>query len=162
MVDEWIWEEEILRNKQEVIFKFLNKVRAKCDRLVIIKNSPFVKKFYALCKRQHQAQDQIVRGIIRFFNGYFIYNLEKCVEYEETELHALPEDIEKEVKEDDRYLVRAYLTAQANILITTDTPLIEVVSKYSINCKHADEFLPWYITRGEANTQRERNLPTSS
>lgn len=169
VVDEWIWEEEILRDqeKQNIAFKFLNKVYEKCDCLVIVKNSPFVKKFNTLCKRQHQAQDQIVRGIIKLFKDCFLYNLKKCIKYEETELRPLSDfpvsdfpDIEKEVKEDDRYLVRASLTAQTStrtnvLLITTDKPLIEVVSKYStkysISCKHVDEFLHWYIG-GKANT----------
>lgn len=147
VVDEWIWEEEILRNqeKRDKIFQFLIKLYEKCDRLIIVEPSPFVDKFYTLCERYNQAHDQGVRSIIKLFIYGLLYNSEKCIKYEQTELQVLPKEIEKEVKEDDHYLVRAYLTAQASILITTDTHLIETASKYSINCKHLDEFLSWYM-----------------
>jgi hypothetical protein len=155
VIDEWIWERDVLTSHRDTIFQFLEKVYKKCDRLVIVTNSPFVDKFHTLCKQRDQSYDPVVRGIIKLFKDVLLYNAEKCVMYDETDLRPLPEDIKKAIKVDDRYLIRAYITAQASILITTDSELIKGVSQYSVNCKHKDEFLPEYIEE----ERRIRNLP---
>ena len=137
VIDEWIWEPEVLEKHKEQIFQFLSKVYEKCDRVVVVENSPFVTKFHKVCK----SQDRVVRNIIKLFKNMFLYNSQKCVKYDETDLPSLPEDIAKAVKEDDHYLIRAYITAQASILITTDSSLIEIVSKYSVCCKQMHEYM---------------------
>lgn len=155
IIDEWIWADLAGENsyeKQQEAFRFLVKVLERCDRLAVVRGSPFLKKFFTLCKNH----DVMVRKVIKLFIDSFLRNSDKSVNYEETELQALREEIAKEVKKDDHYLVRAYLSAGVKaLIITTDNPLRESLVKHNINCQHRNEFLPKYI-RGNETAQEER------
>jgi predicted nucleic acid-binding protein len=53
--------------------------------------------------------------------------------------------LEHKVKEDDRYLVRAYCAASADVLVTTDNPLIAVLGECGIRCQDRDTFILHYL-----------------
>ena len=50
---------------------------------------------------------------------------------------------------EDVYLVLAYLSAGADLLITTDRGLFCAIDEHDdVNCRRRDDFLPWYAAPG--------------
>ena len=58
---------------------------------------------------------------------------------------AIPNELLTRLPEEDVYLVSAYLSAGANVLVTTDVPLHEALSDSDlVTCRMRDDFLDAY------------------
>ena len=146
VIDEWLWADLAGVNsteKQKQSFTFLEAVFKKCDRIVSVKGSRFEEKAVCLWKHTDVAR----RKIARFYMECFQYNSDKTVLLEEEDLHCLPELIATDIEERDQYLVRAYLTAGASIVVTTDTDLKNALAKHNLQCEYRDEFVSNYISQ---------------
>jgi hypothetical protein len=146
VVDEWLWADASGDNGQERqkdSLRFLEAVFQRCDKIVIPKGTPFVHKFHELCKRA--GSNHPARPIVRYFAVKFFWNSEK------GELLELPTNRPEQanpkdhVKPDDHYLVLTLEHSQANLLVTTDEPLIATLRKRGLRVVPRDEFLPNYI-----------------
>ncbi|MEJ5378562.1 MAG: hypothetical protein WHX93_18480, partial [bacterium] len=143
--DEWLWadladQNETTRLRED--FLLLNKTFERCDQLVIVDGSPFVEKFWHFAK---MAQIIEIKGIVKMFKNRFMFNSEKAERWKDNELCSIPKELEALVKDDDQYLVRAYLTAGADVLVTTDGPLLEVLNQHRIHCCRREDFLWDYL-----------------
>jgi len=58
---------------------------------------------------------------------------------------ALSDDLASSIKPDDHYLIQAQLNVSGAVLVTTDTPLREVVLKTGLQCLSREEFLSTYF-----------------
>lgn len=148
VIDEWLWADLRGDNglrKQSESLSFLIKVLEKCDQLVTVEGSPFIKKFYDLCEQADVGDRR--RWIVRVFKNGFFHNSKKLRRLHESDLAPLSDDIARTIKGDDYYLVRAYYTANADSLVTADNPLIEVLNEYGINCQDRDSFLSDYTRK---------------
>jgi len=76
----------------------------------------------------------------------FLHNSKKSVNLEASTLTSVPARIFEVTNEDDHYLIQAYLTAKASVIVTTDNPLKDAINN-DINCQHRDEFIASYISR---------------
>lgn len=147
VIDEWLWADLFCENgieKQKETFRFLSAVFRKCDRIVTVKGSGFQQKAVALWRRADVMQG-VTREVAKFYKAYFWYNSDKAILLEENQLHNLPPAINVNI--DDQYLIQAYLTAQASVVITTDNPLVGVLANHGIICMHRDKFVPNYISQ---------------
>lgn len=147
VIDEWLWSDLAGENtvgEQRETFEFLGAIYNKCDRIVSVRGSRFDQKFFELFR----YSDVIRLGFAKFFKARFWYNSQKTLMLEEEQLQDLPEAIatDTEVKHKDHYLVRAYLTAKASQIVTTDNPLKDALTKHGIVCRHRQEFVPTYIS----------------
>ena len=145
VIDEWLWADlagENTKVKRREAFQFIEAIYNKCDRVVTVKGSRFDQKSMGLFKHP----DVIGLLILKLFKGQFWYNSNKVVILDEDDLPELPEQLATEVKDDDHYLVRAYLTGQVSEIVTSDGPLMKVLTRHNIPCKHREEFVPAYIS----------------
>jgi len=147
VVDEWLWADlkgENQLERQRETFAFLLQVFKRCDQLVTVVGSKFMEKFWRLAK---DASTVELRKIVKVFKDHFFLNSNKLQQYQEYQLRPFPEEMRGRVKEDDQYLVRVYLTANADVLITTDNPLIATLNAHDILSRARDEFLREYLSQ---------------
>ena len=145
VIDEWLWadlgcDDSARRNEA---FQFLKAIFAKCDKMVLVKDSPFARKADAFWSHTDWPRRQIAI----YLNEKFWWNTEKTLRKNADELLELPEIFQDEVKPADRYLVSAFLTTNAQVIVTTDNPLIDTLRKHGITCEHREKFLPSYIAQ---------------
>jgi len=141
--DEWLWADlsgENGPNKQGESSRILLTVFKKCDRIVIVKGSKFVAKSQKFWKHT----DKNRRGIAIFFSYNFLYNLDKSVPIDPDQLKPIPNNLAGVIKDDDHYLIQAYLTIPDSTIITTDLTLKEILKKNDIPCKYRDDLIKSY------------------
>lgn len=146
VLDEWLMSDLQGENGEEAqrdSLSVLLEVFHRCDQLIAVENSPFLLKFYTLAKEASTGDPR--RSVVKFFKEAFLLNAEKLVRLWEHDLKDLPADLKSRIKKDDEYLVRAYFTANADLLVTTDNPLIEISKAHGINCKGRKEFIRDYL-----------------
>jgi hypothetical protein len=155
ILDEWVWADLSGANGKEAqseTFRLLQRVFEKCDQLVTVKGSPFLRKcFNMMALRMNQGD--LRRTIVRVFKAQFFQNSEKLHLLQEGSLPDTPPELEHKVKEDDQYLVRAYLAANADLLVTTDNPLMEALSECGIRCMNRDTFISSYLENSPTGWQ---------
>ena len=148
VVDEWLWADlggENGQMAQRQSFLFLEKIFELCDQLITVEDSPFIKKFYNLCKEASLGDPK--QKIVKVFKNQFLLNAQKLKLIKKQDLQELPPKFVPMVKEDDHYLIQAYLSSQADLIVTTDNPLIEVLNNQSsVNCQDRNSFLSDYLT----------------
>ncbi len=145
VVDEWLWSDLAGENtveQQREAYGFLEAVWNKCDRVVTVRGSRFDQKATDLWRHT----DRTRRGIARFYKDRFSYNSDKSVMLEEDQLEDLPEQLAAEIEPADHYIVRAYFTSKARVIITSDSPLKDVLTRHGIACDHRLAFVPAYIS----------------
>lgn len=142
VIDEWLWADLSGDDPdaQKEAFEFIQAIYDVCDQIVTVKGSKFNIKALILWK----CTDIKCREIAKYYSTHFWYNSAKSVNLEESSLESVPEHISKVTKEDDHYLIQAYLTAKASVIVTTDNPLIAAINN-DIKCQHRDEFVASYI-----------------
>jgi hypothetical protein len=144
--DEWLWADLSGENggqAQTEAFQLLQAVFKKCDQLVAVQGSPFLQKFYDLAEKASTGDPR--RNIVKAFKDQFLENSEKLCLLQEGDLPEIPEKIEQKVKEDDKYLVRACLAGQVELLVTTDSSLIDVLNECHIRCQDRKTFMSNYL-----------------
>ena len=62
-----------------------------------------------------------------------------------AQLEPILADLLDRTPEKDRYLVSVYLSANADLLVTTDIPLHDSLSQSDVRCRMRDEFLANYL-----------------
>jgi predicted nucleic acid-binding protein len=154
ILDEWVWADLSGGNGEEAqreTFRLLQRVFEKCDQLVAVNGSPFLHKYFNLAR--HVSTGDLRRTIVKVFKAQFLENSEKMHILQAGSLPDAPPDLEHKVKEDDQYLVRAYLAANADLLVTTDNPLMEALSECGIRCMNRDTFISSYLENSPTGWQ---------
>ncbi len=145
VIDEWLWADLCGQNTEKAqkdTINFLQAIFKKCDKIVIVKGSRFVKKYWDLCKYDHRDK---YHNIVKYIVDNFWYNSKKTVILEESSLGPIPENMAGLINLDDHYLVQALLSSEAQTLITTDVPLRDTLIENGLNCMLRDEFIADYI-----------------
>jgi len=146
VLDEWLWADlngENGNEAQKEAVRMLVAVFEKCDQLVTILDSPFLRKFFDMAKLA--TTGDVRRRIVKVFKAQFFQNSKKLCLLQAKDLPEIPREIEQKVKEDDRYLIRCYFAGEADLLVTTDNPLIHALSESAIRCEHRRTFLSVYL-----------------
>jgi len=147
--DEWLWADLSGENGEQAeceALRLLEAVFARCDQLVTVYGSAFLEKFYGLAVRAVTGDRR--RQVVRVFKSQFLENGEKLRILQEGDLPEIPPEVGHNVKEEDRYLVRAYVAGRADLLVTTDRPLMEVLSGSRIRCRERGAFMSSYLGGG--------------
>ena len=147
VLDEWLWADlggDNGEDRRRESFRFLEAVFARCDRIVIPTGTEFARKFWDLCSKA--ASGDLRHGIVRYFRQRFEQNSSKT--YKFALKTDTPEQLEPErnVKPDDHYLVLTFRQSNADLLVTTDRPLISALRKLGIPAAYRDEFLREYLS----------------
>jgi hypothetical protein len=153
--DEWFWADlngDNGEGAQCETLRLLEAVFEKCDQLVTVLGSPFLRKYYNMAGRVGTGDPK--RTIVKVFKAQFLQNFEKLCLLQEGSLPDMPMELEHGVGEDDQYLVRAYLAVKADLLVTTDGPLVKALNGCGIVCQSRDAFIFNYL--GNDPTGRRR------
>lgn len=145
VLDEWLWadlEGDNGPDRQRESFRFLEAVSEFCDIIVFPRGTEFARKFHALCRKA--GSDHRLPGIVRYFSQRFLVNSSKA---EQLELIS-PQQLEPvaNVKPDDLYLVLTFRQSNADLLVTTDEPLIAALRERGLPVVHRDDFLREYFS----------------
>jgi hypothetical protein len=126
VVNEWLLDylrPDSEKPQRDLALKFVNSWVKKCDKVLIKRPSPFVKKFYTYMKQC--GWDCDFKNRFKKMRELLFYNPDKTIIIDENEIRPLPERIEQKNLGDDRYLIElAYSTPDA-IILTTDERLKE-------------------------------------
>jgi hypothetical protein len=147
VIDEWLWSDLIEANGKErriQAFDFLEAIFNKCDRIVTVRGSAFHEKMGLLWKRADNATHN---RVARYYRDKFAHNEDKTRLIEESELLELAPELAGDTPPSDRYLVRAQITTKADLLVTTDGPLMKALQKHGIPHQDRDKFVPDYISK---------------
>ncbi|MDV3278227.1 MAG: hypothetical protein LYZ69_07155 [Nitrososphaerales archaeon] len=119
--DEWLIHDlrgDNGEESQRVAVDFLGRVVRKCDRIAILRGSPFADKILALMMKDEGVK---VRRLARYFRLQFIQNSKKCV--------VLPSgrdigvDLSTKVPAADRYLFETREALGEGLIVTADSDL---------------------------------------
>jgi len=125
VINEWLLHDLKGDNGQEAqkeAYSFLTKLVDKCDRIAILRQSPWMDKAYELMK----VNTLPVRTLSKFLHLQILRNSAKCLVVTRKETrNFLEEVIIKKIPEDDLYLIDTFCLAKADIIITSDTRLQE-------------------------------------
>jgi predicted nucleic acid-binding protein len=147
VVDEWLWSDLCGDNSekhQKEALDFLRAVYKKCDKIVTVKGSSFVQKYWDLCKHAHRND---YHSIVKYISANFWYNSKKAELLEESSLVPIPDSMAGLVNPDDHYLIQALLSSEAQTIVTTDVPLRDTLVENKLGCILRDEFIPDYILK---------------
>lgn len=143
VLNEWLFEDLLGRNgsdKQEETRQFLLALRASIDKFVIPSKKRWNDKGYSLMRQR----DIRLQGISRLFNSLRVNSDKAIVQITTPEI---PEDLLGQLPKEDVYLVSAYLSAGADLLITTDRGLFNSLADSElVSCQMRDEFLSSYLS----------------
>jgi len=144
IVDEWIVHFISWSQKREVVVKFLEKVHQKCDKLVTMRGKALDEKIWSMAKSS-QSWDIGSRRLVKWFMGEFRNNPNKFRALEELDTEPLSADLEREIPEDDLYLVKTAMCTSDRLIVTTDGRLKERLSgRPELIVRLVDEFLEAY------------------
>lgn len=145
VIDEWLWADLSGDNNpenQKEAFEFIRSIFHVCDRIVSVRGSRFAQKAFDLCKHP----DIKCRVIAKYYMEYFLFDPAKSMNLQESSLKSIPERISQKVThKEDYYLIQAYLTAGATVIVTTDSDILEAEINNDINCQPRNEFVASYI-----------------
>jgi len=140
--DDWLYHDlkgENGTDKQEEAHRFLEKLKEKCDKLVVLKESLIWKKF---CELSTDSRPQIII-YSKLLWGEILLDSLKCTWFEPS---ALPHsDMPADTPAKDEHI---YQLARANcdaVVVTTDNILIEFLKKERLCVDHRDVFLAQYL-----------------
>lgn len=147
VLNEWIfhdmWEENGAANRLEVE-RFLTALQNSDDRFVIPPHGAhgWNRKVYQLMDRARGNSNlSIVR---RLFRSLF-EDPRKAMRIPHEDMIPVPADILPKLPPEDIYLVEAYLSAGADMLVTTDQVLHDALADFSVvECLLRDDFLAGY------------------
>jgi len=143
-VDEWIVHFIYESQKREVAVKFLEKIHQKCDKLVAIRGEALDQKIWDMAKSS-QNWDIGGRRLAKWFMRVFRNNSNKFRTLEELNMEPLSVDFEREIPDDDRYLVKTAMCTSDKLIVTTDGKLKERLSgRQELIVRLVDEFLEAY------------------
>lgn len=143
VINEWLWDDASGANgsgAQKEAFDLIVALCTSGHRIVVVEGSPFEQKVWNLCK----STDVVVRSIVREFLGRIRYDLNRCIPLKAWDVVSIQKELASATKVDDHYLLQALLTVTNSILVTTDTPLREAVSRAGLRCLSREQFLSTY------------------
>ena len=142
VLNEWLFEDLLGRNgsnKQEETRRFLLALETSEDKFVIPSKKRWNDKGYSLMTQR----DIRLQMISKLFNSLRLNSDKAIVQVTTPEI---PEALLDQLPKEDVYLVSAYLSAGADLLITTDRGLFDSLADSElVSCQMRDKFLSGYL-----------------
>ncbi len=145
VLNEWIIHDLSGENgprRQDEAVRFLEVLVEKCDRIVVLQTSAWMRKAYRMMKQT----DPLIRELSRLLHQEVLRNPQKSRVLNPSEIPPIPQILLDPVPEDDRYLIQTYLGGPADVLVTGDERLRNALSdKPDIRIRLRDDFLREYF-----------------
>lgn len=135
---------ENCKEKQTESVSFLDKIAKKCDKIIVLKDSPLVKKSFSMLMKNN---DPLIRKISKNFQN-ILWNSNKCIMLEQNELKDVQEEIANKLRDkEDLYLLKLLASNHDSILVTSDSDLLQIHCNISSRIKRRDDFLKEYLQK---------------
>jgi hypothetical protein len=147
VVNEWIFHDmkgENGLNAQQRVEVFLEALRRGTDQIVVPQETRWTDKAWQLWE-ERDVRVQVLSKLL--YLGILIDPL-KCRRLNPDQLEPLPDDLAVQVPGDDVYLFKAALAGGAEIIVTTDQRLVDMVtnaSQHGIQLRLRDDFYVDYL-----------------
>ena len=141
--NEWIFHDLWGQNgeqRQQETAQVLIKLENTRDRFVVPNEFRWVNK----ANRLMEFTDARRRRISKVFRSLYD-DLERVVKIRPEVAEITPRELRARLPEKDVYLVSAYLTANADVLVTTDVPLHDSLAESEVSCQMREDFLAEYL-----------------
>ncbi len=119
----------------------MSALRLSTDRIVVPDESPWTNKAYQMMKLsdpRRKLSSQVLFGLCVDSN--------RALRVPTEGVEVIPEELLSQLPEEDVYLVSAYLSANAEVLVTTDVSLYEALADSElVECRMRDDFLADYL-----------------
>lgn len=142
--NEWIFHDLLGENgetAQRESVEFLKAFHSSRHKLVLPNEPRWTEKAHRLM-RQTEAR---LRGISKQFHS-LIRNSDRVIDVRNAAPENVPDELHLSLPAEDEYLVTAYLSADADALVTTDQNLHEALADSTeISCRLRNEFLTEYL-----------------
>ena len=144
VLNEWVFHDLLGDNgaeSQRETASFLNALFSSSDMLVVPAETRWMRKAYQLMT----LTDSQLRSTSLQFHT-LIRDLDRARYAQMEHQDPVPEELLARTPDEDIYLVSAYLSANADTLVTTDTDLHDALSDSDlVSCRMRDEFLANYL-----------------
>lgn len=149
VVNEWLLDyicPGIDLKKISMADQFISGLLKKCDKIVIGRATPFVKKFYHHMKKFGSDTDFKRRSTK--LNELFFRNLDKTIILDDVNIEKVPKEIEEKAPADDKYLIKLAYSSEDKIIVTTDQRLKDKLQdEVDIKIYLLPEFLAEYLSQ---------------
>ena len=147
MLNEWVFH-DLLFDNGDLAFQetaqFLVDFRKSEDILVIPAEERWNRKAFQLMTMSDVRQ----RGVSRLLHS-LILDADRTIRIQPEADPPVPRELLDRLPCEDVYLVLAYVSAGADLLITTDQKLFCAIGEHDdVNCRMREDFLLWYTTPG--------------
>ena len=145
VLNEWIfhdlWGENGIKAQREVAL-FLDTFLSSSDQLVLSSEPRWIRKAYQLMTQTSPTLVQISKQF-----QSLLQDSERTIDSRRMSAAEIPAKLLGRLPEEDVYLVSAYLSAGADLLITTDRGLCDSVADSDlVSCQMRDSFLSEYLS----------------
>jgi hypothetical protein len=147
VINEWIFHDMRGENglsAQVRVEAFLEALKDGADRIVVLRGSSWASKAWDMWN-QDDANIQLLSKLL--YLGILV-DPRKCQYLEANEVQPLPPDLDEQVPCDDVYLFQTALVGNAEMIVTTDTRLLERVTnanRHGIRLLLRDDFFREYL-----------------
>lgn len=140
LLNEWVFHDLTLENGEDSF-------RETASFLIYLQNAqitlvvPAERRWLDKAGRLFDGADPRVRTAARLFHN-ILRNSDRTIWTNYEQMESVPANIYSGIPEEDIYLIRAYATSGADLLVTSDTGLFQACeSNDTINCQLRDDFL---------------------
>lgn len=150
--DEWLLHDlrgdNGVRAQREAV-SILTRIRERQDRIVVVRGSAWVRKLAQLARIPDLNE-------ISKLAWTLVLDSRCCLLVDPNDLTVLPDEIIESVDPEDRYLVQAYVTTQADLLITTDSKLAHALGSLErVHVSLREGFVKEYLSQGQSREHHE-------
>ena len=143
VLNEWVFHDLLLDNGDAAFqetAKFLIALRESMDILVIPAEERWKRKAFQLMTMSDVRQRQASRLL-----HSLLLDSNRTIRIQPDENPPIPQDLLDRLPCEDIYLVRAYVAAGADLLVTTDQGLFSAIGDHDdVNCRMREHFLAGY------------------
>ena len=146
LLNEWVFHDLTLENGEDNFretARFLIYLQDAHITLVV----PAERRWLVKAGRLFDGSDPQVRAVARLFNN-ILHDSNRTIWTNYQQMEAVPADIYSAIPEEDIYLIKAYVTSSAELLVTSDIGLYQACeSSNTINCQLREDFLKGFQTQ---------------
>ena len=143
VLNEWVFHDLLFENGDPAFqetAQFLVAFRKSEDILVIPAEERWNRKAHQLMTMS-DTRRRLVSRLLRSL----ILDADRTIRIQPEEDPPVPQELLDRLPSEDVYLVLAYVSAGADLLITTDRGLFCSIDEHDdVNCRMREDFLPWY------------------
>jgi hypothetical protein len=147
VLNEWVFHDLLFENDDPAFqetAQFLVDFAESEDVLVIPAEERWKRKAFQLMTMS-DTRRRVVSRLLRSL----MLDADRAIQIQPEEDPPVSRELLDRLPCEDVYLVLAYVSAGADLLITTDRGLFCAIGEHDdINCRMRDDFLPWYAAPG--------------